>query len=87
MVFIESLSAQHRVWLKEVAALEEQSSEEEEAEESVAVQSGAESQDDPLADDDSLGEKSIASVAATVLSDPSIPLLLEDVGQTGPRSE
>ena len=54
--------------------MEEESSEEEEAEESVAVQSGGESLDDPGADGDSLGERSIASVPGTVLSDTSLPV-------------
>ena len=54
--------------------MEEASSEEEEAEDSVAVQSGGESLDDPGADGDSLGERSIASVPGTVLSDTSLPV-------------
>ena len=54
--------------------MEEESSEEEEAEESVAEKSGGESLDDPAADGDSLGERSIASVPGTVLSDTSLPV-------------
>ena len=74
LVFLESLSAQHRAWLKATAAMQESSEEDDKDDDEDAdeVEPGDFAEDDQHGDLGSLGGDSHASIAASLLFDESV---------------